>query len=107
MKMGKLFEKNIDIANRLNSHFNTIGNKLATKIENPTTRTTINAPEPPENSIYMFDSNEEELRKLITALKNNKAPGLDGISNYIIKVSASYIIPVLVQVFNSCMRVGS
>ena len=54
----------------------------------------------------MFDSNEEEPRKLIHALKNNKAPGIDGISNYIIEVSAVLIIPVLVQLFNSCMRVG-
>ena len=56
--------------------------------------------------IYMFETNDDELQKLIHALKNNKAPGIDGISNYIIKVSAVIIIPVLVKLFNCCMSIG-
>ena len=102
---GQVYRKNVDIANRLNKHFNTIGNKLAKKI-NPTSQNETNIPEAPENSIYMFETNNEEIRKLIHMLKNNKPPGLDGISNYIIKVSAVYVIPVLVKVFNCCMNIG-
>ena len=103
---GQDIRKSIDIANRLNHHFNSIGNKLAKKIETAEPNATFCGPEPPKNSIYMFDTNHEEIRKLIDVLKINKAPGIDGISNYIIKVSATIIIPTLVKLFNCCMNVG-
>ena len=103
-KNGQVFRKNKEIANCLNEHFNSIGHKLASKIT-PTIseNTTL---EPPDNSIYMFDTFDEEIRKLIDRLKINKAPGLDGINNYIIKISAIAIIPTLVNLFNSCMSIG-
>ena len=40
----------------------------------------MNTPDPPQNTIYMFETNDDELRKLIHALKRNKAPGIDGIT---------------------------
>ena len=103
-KNGQVFRKNKEIANCLNEHFNSIGHKLASEIT-PTIseNTTL---EPPDNSIYMFDTFDEEIRKLIDRLKINKAPGLDGINNYIIKISAIAIIPTLVNLFNSCMSIG-
>ena len=36
----------------------------------------------------------------------NKAPGLDGISNYTIKVSAITVAPILVKIFNCCIEIG-
>ena len=30
---GEVIRRNVDIVNRINSHFNSIGNKLATKIK--------------------------------------------------------------------------
>ena len=82
-KNGQVFRKNKEIANCLNEHFNSIGHKLASEIT-PTIseNTTL---EPPDNSIYIFDTFDEEIRKLIDRLKINKAPGLDGINNYNIK----------------------
>ena len=104
---GQDLRKNIDIANRLNKHFNTIGHKLASKIKPSTTEYMSNAIEPPENSIYLFETTDEEIKKLITHLKANKAAGLDGINSYIIKISAITVAPLLVKLFNACMSIGS
>ena len=83
---GQNLITNSDIANRLNQHFNTIGHKLASKIKPTAAEYVRNMPEPPENSIYMFNTSDEEINKLIDNLKNNTSPGLDGINSYIIKV---------------------
>ena len=106
-EQGQDLDKNIDIANSLNKHFNSIGHKLASKIKPVSKENIVNLPEPPENSIYMFKTSEEEIRKLIDNLKSNKATGLDGINSYIIKISAITIIPTLVLLFIACLAIGS
>ena len=99
-----------DIANCLNDHFNSIGRKMASEIEEVNGNTVQNGIEPPENylfKIYLFKTNFDEIIKLIQGLKPNKAPGIDGISNYIIKVSAIIVAPTLIELYNCCMNIGS
>ena len=103
---GQVIRKSIDIANRLNQHFNSIGNKLAKEIKPVSSMATVCSPDPPENSVYMFGAKIDEIQKLIKELKSNKAPGIDEINNYIIKVSAITIIPILLKLFNCCMNIG-
>ena len=57
-------------------------------------------------SIYLRKTTAYEIGKLIKKLKGNKAPGIDGISNHIIKISEEVIIPILVKLFNTCMSAG-
>ena len=80
---------------------------MASKIKPTAAEYVRNMPEPPENSIYMFNTSDEEINKLIDNLKNNTSPGLDGINSYIIKISAITVVPILVKLFNMCMSIGS
>ena len=106
-KNGEDLRDTLDIANCLNDHFNSIGRKMASEIEEVNGNTVQNGIEPPENSIYLFKTNFDEIIKLIQGLKPNKAPGIDGISNYIIKVSAIIVAPTLIELYNCCMNIGS
>ena len=47
-----------------------------------------------------------EIRKLIKCLDINKATGSDGISNYLIKKTINILAPILVKLFNECMKEG-
>ena len=49
---------------------------------------------------------EAEIRKKITNLKNNKAPGVDNISNIIIKYLEPSLSKILYKIFNSCYNIG-
>ena len=89
-KNGQAFRKNKEIANCLIEHFNTIGHKLANEIKTAISETT--TLESSDNSLYIFDTFDEEIRKLMDRLKINKAPGLDGINIYIFKISAIAVI---------------
>ena len=48
----------------------------------------------------------DELRDNLNKLKNNKAPGLDGIKNEMIKCSSSIILEIVLSFFNLCLSVG-
>jgi hypothetical protein len=45
---------------------------------------------------------EKEITSAISKLKNKKAPGLDNISNTMIKQSQTVLLPCLSKLFNSC-----
>ena len=48
----------------------------------------------------------DELKENINKLKNNKASGLDGVKNEMIKCSSSIILDTVLSFFNLCLRVG-
>lgn len=47
-----------------------------------------------------------EISNAISKLKNGKAPGLDNISNNMIKCSQTFLLPCLYKIFNSCLTFG-
>ena len=104
---GRILRNDVDIANCLNEHFNSIGEKMGnkfTKLDGD-----LKAVENIErccNSIYLRRTTVEEIEKLIRLLKSSKASGIDGISNYIVKLSVKVVSPVLMKLFNSCMDEG-
>ena len=53
-----------------------------------------------------FEISTTELSKAISKLKSGKSPGLDNISNEMLKVSQSYIKPCLLKLFNAVFRSG-
>ena len=48
----------------------------------------------------------EELKENLKKLKNNKAPGLDGIQNEMIKCSSKEILDLILAFFNLSLRLG-
>ena len=54
-----------------------------------------------------FTIKESEINQVICKLKNNKASGLDGILNEMLKSSRIYIVPILVKLFNLILLKGS
>ena len=58
------------------------------------------------DSIYLRGTTVEEIEKLIRLFNSNKAPGFNGISNYIIKCTVRIVSLILVKLFNSCMELG-
>ena len=53
-----------------------------------------------------FSIKDIEIRKCIINLKNNKAPGLDGILNEMIKYSQFQFLPIYTKLFNEILRSG-
>ena len=97
-----------DVANGLNKHFNSIGQKMANKFpkSNEKGYKAVEKIERTLESIYLRRTSIEEIEKMIDKLKSNKAPGIDGISNHIIKSSTKIVSPILMKLFNQCMEVG-
>ena len=50
--------------------------------------------------------NEEEIRKFVKKLKNNKAAGIDEILNEFIKCSIDIMIPLYIKLFNKVLDTG-
>ena len=105
---NEILRNECDIANGLNKHFNSIGQKMANKFPNSNQERykAVEKIERTVESIYLRRTTIEEIEKLIDKLKSNKAPGIDGISNYIIKSSTKVISLVLMKLFNQCMEEG-
>lgn len=53
-----------------------------------------------------FEISMAELLKAIKKLKQGKSPGLDNISNEMLKISQTYINPCLLKLFNAVLRSG-
>ena len=105
---NEILRNDHDIANGLNKHFNTIGQKMANKFpkSNDGGYKAVEKIERTLESIYFCRTSIQEVEKLINKLKLNKAPGIDGISNYIIKLSIKTISSILMKLFNQCMDDG-
>ena len=110
-KDGKILKDPGKIANCLNEHFGSIGKEMADKFEmddsvaekDPLEYVTVEQKE----SMFLCETDESEIYKLICNLKLRKASGFDQISNSILKATCSIIAPFLVKLFNSCMKLGT
>ena len=59
-----------------------------------------------KESMFLFETDDCEIFKLISNLHLKKACGYDHISNRILKETCTVITPFLSKLFNSCMRQG-
>ena len=96
------------IANSLNEHFSTIGEKMASEFAND-----INSKNPldyitteVENYFIPSPTNTSEILKLISRLSDKKASGYDSISNVVLKNTRNVVAPYIVALFNTCMTSG-
>ena len=104
---GREISNSQEIANNLNDHFNQIGKKMANDIKKSGKYSPLkHMKKSPIQSLYLHLTSYDEIYKLIKCININKACGPDEISGYLIKITQSTIIPILVGLFNSCMSLG-
>lgn len=99
--------------NEINKYFINVGKKLAEEIEKNKNIQNTNTQLKNTNSLkqnlksfVLLPTDEIELEGLLLGLKNDSAPGLDKISNKLLKDIRSFIIPPLTHIFNNCIDVG-
>lgn len=82
------------MANYCNNHFNTVAEKMALKIPTAQPSAVKNNPQINE-SIFLNPISTNEIVQHISSLKNNSAPGIDGIKAYVINKYHLYIVEPL------------
>lgn len=96
-----------EIANELNKYFAEIGAKLAeVMINNNNWTQEITLKKTQQHSFYLEECNNEEVERIITGLKCNKAPGPDKITASTIKRLSDILIPVLTYLINNVFSEG-
>jgi hypothetical protein len=55
---------------------------------------------------YTYKITTGELQKAFSKLKSGKSPGLDNVSNEMLKASQSYMNPCLLKLFNAVFTSG-
>lgn len=96
------------IANILNEHFATIGNRLANKLP-PARRhysEYLNNVSSPENSFYFSSITSNEVKFEILTMPENKSYGLYSCPTRLLKCSCDIISPILAKMFNISIEAG-
>lgn len=82
------------MANHCNNQFSRVGIEMANKITSPVNDFQIRYPQL-MNSMALNTVSKNELIEHISSLKNNRAPGTDGITSKLLKNCHHYIIEPL------------
>ena len=106
---GVTLQNKLDIANCMNKHFSTVGERMAAEfnsqkhnIKDPLSYITKTV----ENNFYLPRTNTAEIMELILKLLVNKSCGYDLISNRVLKATIETICPHIVYLFNLCIDQG-
>jgi len=100
------------VAEIFNDFFGSVGNNMATAVSQENNNTLAILDDFPKNifnvknSIFLHPVTETEIFKIINNLKNNSAPGLDGIRSSFIKRMKEYLVPPLVHIINLSFSSG-
>lgn len=95
-----------------NEYFSSVGKSLATKILNDINSTEeslaakINVDNGPTNSFFLTPTDPCEVESRINNLKNDSAPGIDGITGRILKIIGKFISVPLAHIFNLSFQTG-
>lgn len=98
--------------NACNDFFATVGQTLSTKIMEKSNKSQLSLAaklqitNAPNNSFFMTPVDSLEIENLISTLKNDSAPGLDGITNTLVKVIRPYISTPLTYIYNLSFSSG-
>ena len=95
-----------DISNILNNHFVNIGPTLANSIPDQNNFSSAYASKKIKDSIFLENTDPEEILNIITSLNTKKAVGYDGISSKILQILKHVLSPVLSNIFNKSMQIG-
>lgn len=101
---GNSFSNKKDMANYCNKFFTEIGTKMHNKIVTPDNMFQINHNS--MSSMFLKPVDKNEIIGHINSLKNNCAPGYDGVESRIIKYFHLHLINPLVHLINIIFRTG-
>lgn len=98
----------------LNDFFVTVGESYANKIISGTNFTNNSSDNLYQNyqtpinteSFFLRPVTSNEIEEIIKQLKNNAAPGIDGISNFTVKLISPYISKPLERIINKIFEIG-
>lgn len=91
------------IANNFNKYFKEVGENFARNIPDINY---LDNRQPLENSMYLQDTTETEVLKIIQNLKCKKSPGIDGIRAETLKEIKLEIVKPLTFLINLCFKTG-
>ena len=94
------------IANLLNKHFTTIGEKLAEKLKNNTTKHETFMGPKLEKTFFLREISLDEVIDEINGIFEKKGMGFDNIPPKVIKCAPHLFAPILVELFNKCIKLG-
>ena len=95
------------VSESINKFFSEVGSKLATRFANQSNNEHKKYLDPLIlQSIFLYKTNENEIKDTIKNLKNSNSSGHDYFSTRFIKLSASVLIPSLVKIFNLAISTG-
>ena len=107
---GTKLEDPSKIADCLNKHFSSVGEKMASKFDNSSGSDLKNPldyiTENNRNSMYLTNVDASEICRLILNLDVKKSCGYDQISNRVLKETCHVITPFLEIFFNKCLKTG-
>ena len=98
--------ENSEIAETLNQHFCSIGDKLASKIPKAKKSFKSYLKSSPPNSFFFKKIDPKQVLNIISALQVQKSPGIDGIPNKALKISAEVIVTPLTHIINHSLSKG-
>lgn len=95
------------IANTYNTFFSQIGEKLASKIQQgPMLNNNENRREGLSTSMFLEFTDSTEIKNTVLEFQDNKAPGPDGITNELLKLTIDHIAAPLCFIINKCIECG-
>lgn len=98
-------QNNNELANNFNEYFTQVGIKMANKIKK-TNSPGVNKTKNNIHTLYLNPVTPNEIEDIITNLKHNCAPGLDEITNTVLKSSKKQIIEPLTALTNRALSEG-
>ena len=108
LKNGTAVNRSKNIANAFNNYFVNVGPNLANNIKN------INATSAESylnkqniNSIFLRPTDQNEILKIISEMKNKHSSGYDDISSTVLKRTYKYILVPLQHIINTSIEKGS
>ena len=96
------------IANTMCKYFSSIGMTYANRIQcgNTTLIEYLNKIKRNEKSIYMYPTNQTEVRTILNNLASKSSSGWDGISNKLLKAIKDPLVEPLAKIFNLSIKQG-
>lgn len=101
---GVVLENKKDIANSFVKYYTQLGEKYANLINNPENYKEITPSL--QNSMQLYPTDTEEIKRIITSLKPNKSPGIDNIRAEVLKQIQNEIAEPLVYIINKSFNRG-
>ena len=104
---NKIIQNPKDIAEIFNNFFCKIGPNLSAKFSD--TQKDAFAKymgEKANQSMYLYETNESEVKKIISSFENKKSTGYDGITTKFLKISSNFISKYISEIINLSIKTG-